>query len=238
MNLESLKLIQSSPSKVIFDAGSGTRLVIEPHAPGMYRIRFGAEAAVATDSPTSVRAKLHADLLVARPEAIFEMETETLPGNTGWRLAQADTALIVGQAPFGLSVVRGDQVLLALTEDGLANEDEHWSFGFPLKANESIYGLGQTLTDLNRRGEYVVSDDPEHRALPFAWSPSGWGIYVNTMGRVDHDVAHSDQSTYEIHAQAQVLDLFLLVGDPNEMLNQYTALTGRAGQPSLWALGA
>jgi len=187
MNLESLKLLQSSPSKVIFDAGSGTRLVIEPHAPGMYRIRFGAEASVATDSPTSARAKLHADLLVARPEAIFEMETEALPNHTGWRLAQADTALVIGQAPFGISVMRGEQVLLALTEDGISNEEEHWSFGFPLKAHESIYGLGQTLTDLNRRGEYVVSDDPEHRALPFAWSPSGsvftstpWGVLTTT----------------------------------------------------------
>ncbi len=238
MNLESLKLLQSSPSKVIFDAGSGTRLVIEPHAPGMYRIRFGAEASVATDSPMSGRAKLHADLLVARPEAIFEIETEALPGNMGWRLAQADTALVVGQAPFGLSVMRGEHVLLALTEDGISNEEQHWSFGFQLKADESVYGLGQTLTDLNRRGEYVVSDDPKHRALPFAWSPSGWGIYVNTLGRVDHDVAHSESSTYEIHAQAQALDLFILAGDPCEMLNQYTALTGRAGQPSLWALGA
>ena len=192
MNLESLKLLQSSPSKVIFDAGSGTRLVIEPHAPGMYRIRFGAEASVATDSPMSGRAKLHADLLVARPEAIFEIETEALPGNMGWRLAQADTALVVGQAPFGLSVMRGEHVLLALTEDGISNEEQHWSFGFQLKADESVYGLGQTLTDLNRRGEYVVSDDPKHRALPFAWSPSGWGIYVNTMGRVDHDEAHSE----------------------------------------------
>jgi alpha-glucosidase (family GH31 glycosyl hydrolase) len=153
-------------------------------------------------------------------------------------LAQADTALIVAQAPFGLSIVRGEQVLVALTEDGIGNDDEHWSFGFPLQANESIHGLGQTLTDLNRRGEYIVSDDPEHRALPFAWSPQGWGVYVNTMGRVDHDVAHSDPGVYEIHAQSQGLDLFLLVGDPSEMLNQYTALTGRAGQPSLWALGA
>lgn len=238
MNLESLKLVQSSPSKVIFDAGSGHRLVIEPHAPGMYRIRFGAEAAVATDSPTSGRAKLHADLLVARPEAIFEMETEALPANGGWRLVQPDSTLVLGQAPFGLSVMRGEQVLLTLTEDGMGHDDGHWSFGVPLKDEEPVYGLGQTLTDLNRRGEYIVSDDPEHLALPFAWSPSGWGIYVNTMGRVDHDVAHTAALVYEIHAQSPVLDLFLLVGDPCEMLNQYTAVTGRAGQPSLWALGA
>jgi alpha-glucosidase (family GH31 glycosyl hydrolase) len=238
MNLESLKLVQSSPSKVIFDAGSGYRLVIEPHAPGMYRIRFGAEASVSTDAPVSGRAKLHADLLVARPEAIFEMETESLPAKAGWRLVQGDTTLLLGQSPFSLSLSRGDRVLLSLCEDGIGYDDGHWSFGFPLKDDESVYGLGQTLTDLNRRGEYIVSDDPTHHALPFAWSPSGWGIYVNTMGRVDHDVAQSDSAVYEVHAQALALDLFLLAGDPCEMLNQYTALTGRAGQPSLWALGA
>jgi len=35
-----------------------------------------------------------------------------------------------------------------------------------------------------------------------------------------------------------VLDLFLFAGEPAEILNQYTALTGRAGQPVLWAMGA
>jgi len=35
-----------------------------------------------------------------------------------------------------------------------------------------------------------------------------------------------------------VLDLFLFAGEPGEILNQYTALTGRAGQPVLWAMGA
>ena len=34
-----------------------------------------------------------------------------------------------------------------------------------------------------------------------------------------------------------MLDLFLFVGDPGEMLNQFTQLTGRAGQPALWSMG-
>src|SRR3546814_3389352 len=32
-------------------------------------------------------------------------------------------------------------------------------------------------------------------------------------------------------------DLFVFVGEPAEILNQYTALTGRAGQPGLWPMG-
>lgn len=238
MNLESLKIVECAPSKVIFDAGSGNRLVIEPHAPGTYRLRFGTEQAVATDLPTGGRAKLRAEMLIARPEAIFEIELEPLPDGSGWHLALGDTALVVKQSPFGLLLIRGERVLLSLAQGAIGHDEEHWSFGFALKDNESVYGLGQTLTDLNRRGEYIVSDDPSHRALPFAWSPSGWGMYVNTMGRVDHDVAHDDSGVYEIHAQAQTLDLFLLAGDPCDMLNQYTALTGRAGQPSLWSLGS
>src|SRR3546814_3528876 len=82
-------------------------------------------------------------------------------------------------------------------------------------------------------------DDPEHRALPLAWSPRGWGVYVNTMHRVQHGVGVPPTDTaYTVAAEDAVLDLFLFAGEPGEILNQYTALTGRAGQPVLWAMGA
>jgi alpha-glucosidase (family GH31 glycosyl hydrolase) len=71
-----------------------------------------------------------------------------------------------------------------------------------------------------------------------AWSPQGWGLYANSLGRVDHDIGLTDPDVYEVHLESAVLDLFLFVGEPAEILNQYTAITGRAGQPSLWSLGA
>jgi alpha-D-xyloside xylohydrolase len=92
---------------------------------------------------------------------------------------------------------------------------------------------------MNRRGEAVGSDDPEHRALPLAWSPRGWGVYANTMRRVEHGVGvDPDPSAYVLIVDDAVLDIFLFAGEPVEILNQYTALTGRAGQPTLWAMGA
>lgn len=237
MNLASLKLKQSTPSKVVFDAGSGFSLVIEPHAPGLFRVRLGADDAVTTDFPTGGRAKVQAQMLLSRPEPVGEAEFEALPGNAGWRLRQGDVVLSVMIEAGLLSLSKNDRQVLCLTEGGIGHDEGHWSLGLVLKPDDAVYGLGQTHTDLNRRGEYVVSDDPAHRALPLAWSPSGWGVYVNTLGRVDHDVAVESESAYEIHAQSVVLDLFLFAGDPAEILNQYTALTGRAGQPSLWALG-
>jgi len=238
MNLDSLKLIQSHPAKVTFDAGDGFHLVVEPHAPGVFRIRLGERDAVAHDLPVAGRASAHAQMLIARGEAISEAETQAATHASGWDVVQGDTLLRVGKGEFCLQVIKNDQVTMSLTDDGIGYDQGHWSFGVALDDYDTVYGLGQTLTDLNRRGEYVVSDDPEHRALPLAWSPNGWGLYVNALGRVDHDVAESNPNAYEVHAQSPVLDLFVFTGEPSEILNQYTAITGRAGQVSLWAMGA
>jgi alpha-D-xyloside xylohydrolase len=238
MNLDSLKLFQSNPVKTVFDAGAGFKLVVEPHAPGVFRIRLGSSDAVAHDMPASGRAKVHAEMLLARGEAISEAETKVSDDGQYWEVIQGDTVLRVGKQGFGLSLLKADELVMAFTPDGLAHDDDTWAFGITLAQDDTVYGLGQTVTDLNRRGEYVVSDDPAHMALPLAWSPKGWGLYVNTIGRVDHDVASSDSGVYEVHAQAPVLDLFVFAGEPAEILNQYTAITGRAGQVSLWSMGA
>lgn len=238
MNLDSLKLIQTSPAKTSFDAGGGYKLVVEPHAPGVFRIRLGLSDAVAHDLPASGRARIRSEMLIARAEAISEAETRDSEDGQFWEVCQGDTVLQIGKQSFALNVVRGQETLLAFSEQGIGHDDGHWSFDLALSQDDSIYGLGQTLTDLNRRGEYVVSDDPAHRALPLAWSPKGWGLYVNTIGRVDHDVAESSGSLYGLHVQDALLDLFVFTGEPSEILNQYTAITGRAGQVSLWSMGA
>ncbi len=104
-----------------------------------------------------------------------------------------------------------------------------------------LRGLGERrATSRSAATRNVVSDDPEHRALPLAWSPKGWGVYVNTVRRVRARAGHRDRPTQRVHRYPwtiAVLDLFLFVGEPAEILNQYTALTGRAGQPVLWAMG-
>src|SRR5690606_2189140 len=77
----------------------------------------------------------------------------------------------------------------------------------------------------------------QRRVLPLAWSPLGWGLYINSLGRVEHDVGNGDPDVYELVSHATTLDVFLFAGEPSEILNQYTALTGRAGQPCLWPMG-
>ncbi|MDN3988792.1 glycoside hydrolase family 31 protein [Zwartia vadi] len=238
MHLESLKLVDTLPSRIVFDAGAGMKLVVEPHAPGVFRIRCGLPEAVAADILPGVRARAHAEVLLARPEAIGEAILEPLSGPAkGWRLVQGDTALDITINPFRLQLHRLGKKALSLCEGGIALVDALWTVGFDLAQEEQIFGLGETSGDLDRRKETIISDAPDHRALPLAWGPSGWGVYVNTLARVEHDLGAESASQYLIAIEDKTLDLFLFAAEPAEILNQYTQLTGRAGQPSLWSMG-
>jgi alpha-D-xyloside xylohydrolase len=246
--LDNIELLTSRPSRFDFDAGDGLHLVVEAHAPGVFRLRCG-EANHLNDDKPGARARAVAEMLLARQEAVGEASIAPREGGDGWRITQGDVALEIQSNPVRVAIYRNEERVFesevsahtpAFGHNALDQEDDAvWTAGFTLLADERIFGLGETPGDLNRREESVVSDDPEHRALPLAWSPRGWGVYVNTMRRVEHSVGVAPaDSAYVLTVDDAVLDVFLFAGEPAEILNQYTALTGRAGQPVLWAMGA
>ena len=116
MHLDSLKLVDTLPTKLVFDAGAGMRFVVEPHAPGVFRIRCGCPEAVAADILPGARARVHAEVLLARPEAIGEAIMEPLKGSQkGWRLVQGDVSLDISVNPFKLTLQRLGKTVLALS---------------------------------------------------------------------------------------------------------------------------
>ena len=238
MYLDTLKLVDTLPTKASFDVGAGLRLAVEPHAPGVYRIRCGRPEALSSDILPGSRGRAHAEVLLARPEAIGEAVLEPLTGELkGWQLTQGEATLELQANPFQLLLKRQGLPVLALSVAGIQGAENFWTLGFELGPQEKIFGLGETHGDLDRRGETILSDDPGHRALPLAWSPKGWGVYINSLGRVEHDLGAENPAEYSIALEDATLDFFLFVGDPAEILNQYTQLTGRAGQPALWSMG-
>jgi alpha-D-xyloside xylohydrolase len=67
------------------------------------------------------------------------------------------------------------------------------------------------------------------------------GLFVHTAARVTHGGGYSPWShrSYVIKLDDPNLDLFLLFADsPAEMLQKYTALTGRTELPPTWSYGA
>src|SRR3546814_481854 len=180
-------------------------------------------------------------MLLARQEPVGELAVSSIaePPGIGWRIQQGDTVLELTQSPLQLSVYRGEECILTTPEGSLTYDSTEalWRMSFDLDGDDALHGTGATGAELNQRGTESVSDTPAAPALPMVWSTKGWGLYFNTLARVQHDLGHSDPDVYQVSMHDGVLDVFLFVGDPSEILNQYTALTGRAGQPSLWPMG-
>ncbi len=243
--LENLEFVSAHSAYAVFETDSNLQLRIEAHAPGVYRLRCGPASRV-DDEKLNVRAKARLEMLLGRPEAIGEMSTETLTQETGWRFIQGDMVLEVYTKPFRFALYRNEQLLLSNDEQfehpfvaELAGDvPASWGLMLGLAENETVYGLGETTGDYNRRGQEVVSDLPGFNYLPLAWNPQGWGLYLNSLNRVLHAPGTEDEpDTYRLFVEDNVFDLFLFAGEPAEIFNQYSALTCRAGQPPLWAMG-
>ena len=61
--LDNVELLTSRPSRFDFDAGDGLHLVVEAHAPGVFRLRCGEANHLNEDKP-SARARAVAEMLL------------------------------------------------------------------------------------------------------------------------------------------------------------------------------
>lgn len=222
---------------------SGLQLHVEAHAPGVYRLRCATPESLQSEKP-SARARTHAEMLLARQEPVGELSVSSIAelAGLGWRLEQGDVVLEVLRSPFQLALYRGDECLLRTRSEAAlscsrSDDAVIWNFGFELDGDDALHGLGESAAEQDRRGGFLVSDDPVARALPLVWSPKGWGLYINTLQRVEHDLGRGDADLYSAQVHDAIFDLFIFAGEPAEIINQYTALTGRSGQPGLRPMG-
>ena len=117
---------------------------------------------------------------------------------------------------------------------------------FSLGPDEKIYGCGESFTSLNKRGQKVVlwsydchgvQHDGMYKPVPFFLSSRGYGMFLHTTCPATFDFGHSYHETTTLFTGDEDLDLFVFLGDPKEVLSEYTALTGRSPVPPLWSFG-
>jgi alpha-D-xyloside xylohydrolase len=117
---------------------------------------------------------------------------------------------------------------------------------FELSANEKIYGFGESFTRLDKRGQRIVAflrdamgaQSPlQYKAIPFFLSSNGYGMFVHTTAPVTFDVGAEFDAHHTIYTGDELLDLFVFLGPPKDVVSEYTALTGRSPVPPLWSFG-
>ncbi|HKE92567.1 MAG TPA: alpha-xylosidase, partial [Gemmatimonadales bacterium] len=101
-------------------------------------------------------------------------------------------------------------------------------------------------TRLNKRGQKMVmylrdgqgvQNYRQYKAVPFFLSSNGYGVFVHTSAPVTFDFGHDFDQHTVIYTGDDVLDLFVFLGSPKDVLREYTALTGRSPVPPLWSFG-
>ncbi len=117
---------------------------------------------------------------------------------------------------------------------------------FTLSAGEMIFGCGESATGLNKVGQKLnlfVTDpqgpetDQMYKPVPFFMSNRGYGMFMHTSAPVTCDFGASYIGLSKLFMGDENLDLFIFFGEPKEILDEYTDLTGKAGMPPLWSFG-
>lgn len=115
-----------------------------------------------------------------------------------------------------------------------------------LSPDEKIFGCGESFTRLDKRGQKVVlwTDDANgiqnegmYKPIPFFMSSRGYGVFMHTSTPVACDFGKYFNSVNSLMIGDDNLDLFVFLGQPKEILDEYTNLTGKAAMPPLWSFG-
>ena len=148
------------------------------------------------------------------------------------------TEAIVKEYP----VHSGDLPYFTKTEESLI---------YTLPENAPVYGLGEQIRGINKRGWSYTSnctDDPHHTETTHSLygahnfliigGEKPFGIFIDYPGRLTFDIGYTQKDTLIITPEEWALDLYLIEEDlPSAIVHTFRQMIGRSYIPPKWAFG-
>ncbi|HPP05186.1 MAG TPA: glycoside hydrolase family 31 protein [Spirochaetota bacterium] len=121
-----------------------------------------------------------------------------------------------------------------------------------LSKSASIYGLGQSLGSLNKKGRryrLYSNDDPLHTPEkeslygnhPFIIiedSKNCYGVFIDSPSEMIFDIGWSDNDFLQIEIKNRNFSLYIMdYGDKMRIIKEYLSITGKPYIPPKWAFG-
>jgi len=225
-------------------------------------------------SPRTLRIRAHSRLQTSPAQPSLMLANGTVQQDrTGWSYSRVDGAhrytsafgsVTLFEQPFRIVIRDADGKVLTQTvhaqDDGETftpllpfsfvrrSADYSTSFAAVLRLapNEKIFGLGESFTQLNKRGQKVVlfTDDANgtqnetmYKPIPFFLSSRGYGVFMHTSSPITCDIGKYYAGANMLLIGDDDLDLFVFLGTPKQVLDEYTTVTGKAAMPPLWSFG-
>ncbi len=131
---------------------------------------------------------------------------------------------------------------------GTHRTDGYRGFYFPLKDNEMIFGSGERALPLNRRGYrlnlynnpwygYGEGADNLNYTVPFISSSEGYGLFFDNPSKSYLDIGKANKNILEYGAFSDELNVYVIFGNYEQVLQSYYKLTGTQPLPPRWAFG-
>ncbi|MCR5776394.1 MAG: alpha-xylosidase [Lachnospiraceae bacterium] len=115
-----------------------------------------------------------------------------------------------------------------------------------LAPTETIYGFGERFTPFVKNGQSVniwnedggTSSDISYKNIPFYMSSNNYGVFVDHAGQVSFEVSSEKVEFVGFSVPGEELRYHLIYGKtPADIIDVYTALTGRPALPPAWSFG-
>jgi alpha-D-xyloside xylohydrolase len=115
-----------------------------------------------------------------------------------------------------------------------------------LGVGEVVYGLGERFGAFAKNGQVVdiwnadggTSSEQTYKNVPFYMTNRGYGVFVAHPELVSFEVASEKVERVQFSVPGERLEYYVIYGpSPKEVLERYTALTGRPALPPAWSFG-
>lgn len=133
----------------------------------------------------------------------------------------------------------------------LHEEDEQITMSYQMESKDAVYGLGESIRGINKRGfryKSLCSDDPVHTeekeslygAHNFILVDGReiFGLFVDQPGEVVFDIGFSDLNILEITICSSDADIYIIQGDSAlSIIHEFRELIGTSYIPPRWGMG-
>jgi alpha-glucosidase len=238
---------QRSGQGLLFRNEQGTVLV-SAVAPEVVRVRFRPGPELGREHSYAVL-----DLTAQDKAAQFEIGTDRSVIRT------AALRVTLTHDPFRVAFAAADGTVLDQDDParGVAFVQKSWRVWKQLLPDDHVYGLGQKTGPFDKRGPYLggtsvamwnsdtyaygESTDPVYVSVPFyivLRKGRAHGVFLDNTFRTSFDIGKESADFISFGAEDGELDYYLIDGPtPKQVIERYTALTGRMPMPPRWSLG-
>ncbi len=253
-----VRVQEGPPARLVPDC-PGVGLEVSFPASGVLRLRYTGSGEHPT-LPYATPGLFDPAALGPPPDLTFA------PLEEGFVACAGGLVVVIAREKCTVRVADPDGTLLVEDEPSGGYGEGEWGPGWTSGNNQTVrwvrrltplgerfYGLGEKAGySLNRRGRtwtfwnsdhpaYAWDTDPLYVSIPFLVGlrdGRAYGVFMNNTHRQVLDLAHSDSTLYQWAVAAGEVDQFVFAGPTiAQVLERFTALTGRPFLPPRWSLG-